>query len=593
MKRFTLALLFSSLLALPLGAQTPDPVCFSKYSKNADTLAKAHLPSTVLTGYQKRARARLDSLLHAKCVTTPVPVPPIPPPDTQPTPPPTGGTAELPRVVPAYRDPYPGKVCSTTVPDGGDVGAALRAARGGAVVCLAAGGTYSQVQLPARAAGDTGWIVLRTSGLSAPEGTRVTPSTVSAFATIRTVHNGECSLSTTPGTHGWYVAGVKIATAAQVTYTMVCLGAAGAEQDQVSEVPQKLVLSRVIIDGGALDIQRCVGLNSAATAIVDSWIMNCHIRGFEGQGIGSWNSPGSWLIRNNYIEAAGINVLIGGATPAIPNLRTFDVTVQRNHFYKPLAWKGVWTVKNLLETKNAGRVLIEDNVMENSWTDAQTGIGILFKSSNDQGNCNWCQTSDVTFRRNLIRNVETALAITGGENYCRSAPADQVGPDKWCQVRGEVPPSTARVVVSDVVFDDLGSTVWGAKGVYMAPVHSSTGPADVTLERIVTAQGAGKLVAHGLMVSQPGAVRAVFRDMVLSHGTYTILTGNGEFGVIAFNLGAPNAVWSNNWFVKLPNHTEQSTSVPPGTTIITAEPSLAAQIRATVNAAIAGVVTRP
>jgi hypothetical protein len=113
------------------------------------------------------------------------------------------------------------------------------------------------------------------------------------------------------------------------------------------------------VDGGAIDIQRCISLNSGSTAIVDSWLANCHIKGFEGQGIGGWNGPGPYLIRNNYIEAAGINVLLGGATPTIANLRTYDVTIQRNHLIKPLAWRGVWTVKNLFETKNAGRVLVE------------------------------------------------------------------------------------------------------------------------------------------------------------------------------------------------------------------------------------------
>ena len=497
---------------------------------------------------------------------------------------------ELPRVTPPSQDPYPGRGCTVTVAPGGNIGAALSAARGGSVVCLTAGASYDQLQLPARAPGDTGWIVLRTATTLPPEGTRVRPSTVSNFATIRTTYNGECSLSTTPGTHGWYIAGVRITTAAAVTYTFVCLGSSGADQDMMSEVPQRLVLSRVLIDGGAIDIQRCIGLNSGATSIVDSWIMNCHIKGFEGQAIGGWNGPGPHLIRNNYIEGAGINMMWGGATPSIPNLRSYDITIQRNHVNKPLSWKGVWTVKNLLETKNAGRVLIEENVFENSWTDAQTGIGILFKSSNDQGNCSWCQTSDVTYRRNLVRNVETGIAITGAENYCRLMNPFVQG---WCITTGEVPPASARIHVVDNVFDEIGSPVWGAKGVYIAPVHSSTGPQDVVIERTVTSQAAGRLVAHGLMVATPGVLRGAFRDNSLSHGTYTILTGSGEFGVTALNLGAPGALWENMFFVKSPNHTEATTTLPPSTTVVTSEPGLAAQIRSAVAGAVAGVVIQP
>jgi hypothetical protein len=52
---------------------------------------------------------------------------------------------------------------------------------------------------------------------------------------------------------------------------------------------------------------------------------------------------------------------------------------------KPLACKGVLTSKNLLETKKPDAYSSKMNEFENSWTDAQTGIGILFKSSNDPG----------------------------------------------------------------------------------------------------------------------------------------------------------------------------------------------------------------
>jgi uncharacterized protein YjdB len=501
---------------------------------------------------------------------------------------------EMPRVTPSWQDPYPGRPCSVTVPAGGNVTAALSSARGGSVVCLSAGATYGQTQLPARAAGDTGWIVLRTAGSLPSEGTRARPSTSSNYAIIST-YNVECALQTAPGTYGWYVSGLRLTTHAPTTlnpttYQIVCLGSSGGEQDAMSEVPQNIVLSRNWIDGKDGHIQRCIGLNTGATAIVDNWIANCHIKGFEGHGIGGWNGPGPYLIRNNYIEAAGINIMFGGATPSIPNLKAFDVTIQRNHVNKPLSWKGVWTAKNLLETKNAARVLVEENVFENSWTDAQTGIGILFKSSNDQGNCNWCQTSDVTYRRNLLRGAETGIGITAGENYCR-----QMNPfvSGWCIIPGEVPPATARVQVVDNVFDELGSTAWGGKGIYIGPVHSSTGPTDVVLERNLTAQAAGKLVAHGLLIANPGAPRATFKDNVWSHGTYTILSGEGLMGVEAFNAGAPGALWQNMWFVKSPNHTEGTTTLPPGTTVVTSETSLASQIRSTVSAAISGVVIVP
>jgi uncharacterized protein YjdB len=493
---------------------------------------------------------------------------------------------ELPRVVPASQDPYPGRSCSVTVAAGGNIGAALSAARGGSVVCLSAGATYGQVYLPARATGDTGWIVLRTATTLPAEGTRIRPSAAGQYATIATA-NSECALRTTPGTHGWFVAGVRITSVASMTYQVACLGDRGAEQDTPAEVPQRLVLSRVLVDGGSGQIQRCVSLNSGATAIVDSWLMNCHIKGFEGHGIGGWNGTGPFLIENNYIEAAGINLMFGGATPSIANLRASDITIRRNHVTKQLAWgpagtgAGPWTEKNLLETKNAARVLIEGNVFENSWQDAQpTGSGIMIKSINDEGNCGWCQSSDVTIRRNFGTNIETPIVVSAAENY-----NDPSRP----------PPSVARIEISENVFDNIGAVAWGAKAIQLTGGHSTTGASDVAVERNVIAQGAGKMVAHMLLVSWPGMQRSLFRDNVWTHGAYTVLTGEGAFGVAALSIGAPDAAWSNMWLVKSPNHTEATPTMPAGTTVVSAESSvpLAAQLRASVAAAVAGVVIQP
>jgi hypothetical protein len=62
-------------------------------------------------------------------------------------------------------------------------------------------------------------------------------------------------------------------------------------------------------------------------------------------------------------------------------------------------------VKNLFELKNARRVLVEGNIFENNWVDAQSGMAIVIKSSQDAcGTCTWEGTTDVTFRYNIVRN---------------------------------------------------------------------------------------------------------------------------------------------------------------------------------------------
>src|SRR5690606_36365565 len=83
--------------------------------------------------------------------------------------------------------------------------------------------------------------------------------------------------------------------------------------------------------------------------------------------------------------------------------------------HKPLSWKGVWSAKNLLELKIAERVLIEDNVLENMWADAQVGFAVNLKSENrNVGKYPNLATRDVTFRNNRIVNSRFGATIIGG-----------------------------------------------------------------------------------------------------------------------------------------------------------------------------------
>src|SRR5690606_10819717 len=98
-----------------------------------------------------------------------------------------------------------------------------------------------------------------------------------------------------------------------------------------------------------IQLIRCIQLNSASTAIIDSWISDCHAKGFDSQAIVGWNGPGPFKIVNNYLEGAGENVMFGGATPAIAGLVPSDIEFRLNHVYKPVEWyhSQRWTVKNL------------------------------------------------------------------------------------------------------------------------------------------------------------------------------------------------------------------------------------------------------
>jgi hypothetical protein len=77
-------------------------------------------------------------------------------------------------------------------------------------------------------------------------------------------------------------------------------------------------------------------------------------------------------------------------------------------------------------------MLVEGNVFENNWADAQTGYPFLCKSVNQDGTAPWSQSRDIVVRYNLFRNVGA------GYNLCAS-----------CQ--GIVVPATAMAIHDNVM----------------------------------------------------------------------------------------------------------------------------------------------
>ena len=333
----------------------------------------------------------------------------------------------------------------------GNLQSALNRAQPGDVVLIASGATFTgPITLPAKRCG-TAWITVRSDvpdSLLPPEGQRITPAYAPKLAKIET-RDGTAALRTANPTCGWRIMGLEITASPKLTvdinYALLSLGdggwkAGGDTQTSLSRVPSRLILDRVFLHGQAgTNTVRCLALNSAQTAVVNSWISDCHAKGFDSQAIEGWNGPGPYLIENNFLSGAGENVMFGGADPGIENLIPADITIRRNHFFKDPAWKGRWTVKNLFELKSAQRVLVEANVFENNWVDAQSGMAIVIKSStgNQQGQQNWQGTTDVTFRYNHIKNSPRGFNVQGADG-----PTDL---------------HVARVRAEDNLFENIGT----------------------------------------------------------------------------------------------------------------------------------------
>jgi hypothetical protein len=338
--------------------------------------------------------------------------------DTAPAP------AELPRVT--VTTTYPAGGRTVRVGANANLQSALDAARPGDVLLLPPGATYvgnfalrNKGQTP-RGAPAGGWIVVRTDVPDAAlgaAGTRMTPSRAASLRLARIMSpNNESAVGTEAGAHHWLFTGLEIGAtaAARQINTLVRFGTGADEQRTISSVPHHLVVDRSYLHGNpTLDLRRCMTFNSATTAVVDSWLTECHSNNSDSQAVLGYNGGGPFKIENNYLAAGHEVVLFGGGDPAIIEMLPSDIEVRHNHITRPLAWRKKWQVKNLFETKNVRRLLVEGNVLENNWSDAQVGFAFVLKSENQDGRAPWSTSSDITVRYNRIRNTGSVFNLAG------------------------------------------------------------------------------------------------------------------------------------------------------------------------------------
>lgn len=296
-----------------------------------------------------------------------------------------------------------------TVAEGGNLQAAIDSARYGDEVVLQAGATYTgNFILPAKSG--TGWITIRTSAeqaLPAP-GVRVTAADAPSFARVVTP-NSSPALTAKMRAHHYRLIGLEVSAtdAVKSAGSLVVWGLSGL-QNSLSLVPNWLVLDRSWVHGhDRLDVKRCITLNAASAAVIDSRVEHCHGRGHDTQAIEGWNGPGPFKIVNNYLADAAEVIMFGGANSAVRGLVPSDIEIRRNHIEQTEHMRG-WLVKNLVELKTAQRVLIAENVIENVWQDGQAGFALNLKSS---GDCSWCETRHVTVRDNYIANATSGISL--------------------------------------------------------------------------------------------------------------------------------------------------------------------------------------
>src|SRR5207245_7220395 len=224
---------------------------------------------------------------------------------------------------------------------------------------------------------------------------------------------GSNAILTNAQAHNYRFVGIEIRPATGLFVTN--LVAIGSGETSLANLPHDITFDRCYVHGDPIaGGRRGIAMNGASVAVVDSYVSDFKEVGADTQALWSHNSPGPLKIVNNYLEAAGENVMTGGADPSITNLVPSDIEIRRNHFFKPLAWiTSSWSVKNLLEFKNAQRVLVERNIFENCWAGGQTGDPVVITPRNQNGGGTWTVTKDMNIRLNKHMNNVGSVRVIG------------------------------------------------------------------------------------------------------------------------------------------------------------------------------------
>jgi len=417
------------------------------------------------------------------------------------------------------------------VPAGGDFQDALDKAEPGDVILLEAGATFAGTfVLPVKSA--PGWIVVRTS---APDSTlprpghRINPS-YAAYLPKIAAPDSQPAIRAAPGAHHFRFLGVEVRPApGTFSFNLVELGATETSE---TDLPHHLIFDRCYIHGDPLrGSRRGIAMNGQWVAVINSYLSDFKDTLSDTQAVAGWNGSGPFKIVNNYLEAAGENIIFGGGDPTIEDLVPSDIEIRHNHFFKPLAWRigdpayagTPWRVKNLLELKNARRVLIVGNILEHNWVQAQNGFAVLFTVRNQDGTAPWSVVEDVIFALNIVRHSASAFNLLGlDDNF----PSQQ----------------TQRILIAHNLIEDIDSAQWGGSGRLFQLL---SGTADVIIDH-------NTAFHTGDVIDGDGAANTgfVYENNLTPNNQYGV-GGTGTFGDPLLTLATyfPGALFVRNVLV--------------------------------------------
>ncbi len=416
---------------------------------------------------------------------------------------------------------FPSAARTVTLRQGGDLQAAIDSARRGDQIVLARGATFTGGFVLKRKAG-AGWITIRSETEPALIGIRPTPAMFAAAAKLTTSTNGVPVIDAEAGASGYWISGVEISAASNVT-TLGALVFLSPARGSAADVPSRIVIERSYVHGhDNLNMQRCVHFDATDAAVTDSWISDCHFRGLDSQAILVITSPGQLLFRNNFLSGAGENLMIGGGGPAVSGMLPEDIEIVGNHFFKPLSWQAAgWTVKNLLEIKIGRRIDIRDNYLENNWVMGQIGFAVVIKASDQTSATPWVRTSDIVFRRNIV------TGSAAGVNIFEDGPV-----------------GTNRIAILANQFSNIGMNSLGGVGRMVQLIGKLT---DIEIRQNTMMFGQAASASNSaIMMDGRGSERLNIVNNIFQGGDYGFILSGGGTGLAAVQGYALSSTVSGN-----------------------------------------------
>ena len=350
---------------------------------------------------------------------------------------------------------------------GGDFQAALNRAKAGDTIQLEAGSTFKGSFVLPKKDGNQ-FITIQSSEVAKlpKENVRINPKDAPLMPKVVTFGKNEPVLKTVAGSHHFRFIGVEfsVSTPQDEAWKLITIG--DDEQKSLEQVPNNIVFDRCYIHAHLQQTGRVrsgISINGSKIEILNSYLSGFRLPDDEGHAIVAWNAPGPFRIINNYIEAAGINVLFGGAW-AYKGMNPADLEFRYNYLSKHLEWRGKQKVKNLFELKDMRRAIIEENVMENNWASGQDGTAILFTPASFQSGPD-ARVEDVVFRSNIVRRTANAITMTGTDYGDKNYP--------------NIPVQNSRVKFENNLFSEVSRKFGdGSSGKFLL-LTSGAGPDDL------------------------------------------------------------------------------------------------------------------